>query len=825
MAQFEALAPQVAARLSRDLGITPQQAAGIVGALGYESAGLQAINERQPVVPGSRGGFGWAQWTGPRRQQFEAFAKHVGLDVKDPEANYQFLVHELTNTPEGAVLDAIRGTDDPKAAGRLFTEQFLRPGVPAMAKRDSWVERAAAAIFPSAEAAPMNDKLASDPLWQMLNEQPAAGGGREVSERLAADPVWQMLNQPGGTTQSRAEDGAVPATPEASVVGSIGAGAGKAVGDAVLGAQSLLGRGMRAVGIDEAGNWLMRDAAAGKARLQAENAPYAEANPVSNIAGQIGGSIAPGAGIASLLGRSLAALGNVARIGKYVEPLTQAITTGGFRAGGLHGLAGLGTRAAGGAISGAGIGAVYDPEHLGMAAGLGATIPIAGQAAYAGTRYAGNVGRALIDPFTQAGQQRIAANILNRAAAGGPVGANAAELVPGSIPTLAEATGNPGIATLQRSLRDVNPSPFVEREQANAAARLGAFEGAAGDASKLDFFRAARSATADDLYNKAIDGYTGETTPWIRGQITQLLKRPSITQARRIAQQWAIERGQKPDPAGSLRSMHDMKTALDDMIGKAVRDGEGGRAKALQQTKDQLVTVMEKMSPEYATARQTYAAMSEPINAMEVLQGLRLTDQYGNLTLAKVQNAIRSLQDRMARPGVDAAKSVSADQLGVLTSIRDDLLRGANINLGRSLGSNTAQNLVTQNMMAQILPGRLGDLVGRVPAGGVGSALGSGLGFLAGGPTGAVAGGVAGAAAGKIASGLLNGQNDAVQRALTGMLLNSQTGLSALQGAARPAAPFAQITPLQRLLYPSVTASAVNGLTRLGSPASAVHGR
>src|SRR5690606_32940548 len=108
MAGFDTLAPQVITSLARDLQITPQQAAGIVGQLGYESAGLQAINERQPVVPGSRGGFGWAQWTGPRRQQFEAWAQQNNMDVSTPAANYGFLVHELTNTPEGRVLDSVR---------------------------------------------------------------------------------------------------------------------------------------------------------------------------------------------------------------------------------------------------------------------------------------------------------------------------------------------------------------------------------------------------------------------------------------------------------------------------------------------------------------------------------------------------------------------------------------------------------------------------------------------------------------------------------------------------------------------------------------------
>lgn len=149
---FNVLAPQVAARLAQDLQLTPEQAAGIVGQLGYESAGLQAINERNPVVPGSRGGFGWAQWTGPRRRQFETFAAQNGLDITDPEANYRFLVHELTNTPEGRVLPAIRQAKDAQTAGRIFTDQFLRPGVPAYDRRASWTERALNLIIPTAQA-------------------------------------------------------------------------------------------------------------------------------------------------------------------------------------------------------------------------------------------------------------------------------------------------------------------------------------------------------------------------------------------------------------------------------------------------------------------------------------------------------------------------------------------------------------------------------------------------------------------------------------------------------------------------------------------------
>jgi len=149
---WEQLAPQTVQRLSNDLSISPQVAAGIVGQLGYESAGLQSINEMQPVVPGSRGGFGWAQWTGPRRKQFESWAQQNNMDVADPEANYQFLVHELTQTPEKKVLSKLQGIEDPVEAGKVFTDSYLRPGVPAYDKRASWVEKTLNTLIPAAQA-------------------------------------------------------------------------------------------------------------------------------------------------------------------------------------------------------------------------------------------------------------------------------------------------------------------------------------------------------------------------------------------------------------------------------------------------------------------------------------------------------------------------------------------------------------------------------------------------------------------------------------------------------------------------------------------------
>lgn len=89
-------------------------------------------------------------------------------------------------------------------------------------------------------------------------------------------------------------------------------GSGKGFGDAVLGAQRFVGKGLEAFGYMDmsstlsdmvrgtktetgpakAGKWLVDDADAGRARLEAENAPYKAASPIANGTGQVAGQIA-----------------------------------------------------------------------------------------------------------------------------------------------------------------------------------------------------------------------------------------------------------------------------------------------------------------------------------------------------------------------------------------------------------------------------------------------------------------------------------------------------------------------------------------------------
>jgi len=121
--------------LMSDFNLTREQAAGFVGNLDHETGGFKFMQEIKPVVPGSRGGYGFAQWTASRRVAFENWAAERDLPLDSYEANYGYLKHELENTPEGSVLEDLRGAKDVKEAATIVSEKFLRPGTPNLGSR------------------------------------------------------------------------------------------------------------------------------------------------------------------------------------------------------------------------------------------------------------------------------------------------------------------------------------------------------------------------------------------------------------------------------------------------------------------------------------------------------------------------------------------------------------------------------------------------------------------------------------------------------------------------------------------------------------------
>lgn len=125
---FVAKAPWIMGKLLADFPISIEDAAAIVGNLGHECAGFTKLQEIKPVVKGSRGGWGWAQWTGPRRREYEAYCNRHNLNPASDKANYAFLFVELKGSEKRAIPAVKKGVNlDSKVV--CFEQAFLRAGV------------------------------------------------------------------------------------------------------------------------------------------------------------------------------------------------------------------------------------------------------------------------------------------------------------------------------------------------------------------------------------------------------------------------------------------------------------------------------------------------------------------------------------------------------------------------------------------------------------------------------------------------------------------------------------------------------------------------
>lgn len=92
-----------------------------------DESGLNpGINEAKPLVPGSRGGYGLYQLTGPRRRQYEAFAQSQGIPLDSIDGQLDFLVSELQGS-EARAGQSILSAPDTASAAQAIVNNFLRP--------------------------------------------------------------------------------------------------------------------------------------------------------------------------------------------------------------------------------------------------------------------------------------------------------------------------------------------------------------------------------------------------------------------------------------------------------------------------------------------------------------------------------------------------------------------------------------------------------------------------------------------------------------------------------------------------------------------------
>lgn len=437
---------------------------------------------------------------------------------------------------------------------------------------------------------------------------------------------------------------------------------------------------------------------------------------------KLGTQIAGTSGIGGVLAKGAQAIPALARF-------APALQSGGFTLGDAatkSRLANAAIRAGAGGISGATMAGLVNPEEADTGAIIGAltppTITALGKAGgYLGRNLA-TLQRSLTQPFTATGQRQVAGNILRETATNADevakrIAKNPSVFVAGSNPTLGQVADDAGLAQLERSM--VNRPELQQAYSQQRASRLKALDAVAGEPGYIDEIKAGRKLFAnEDFANAYAQGFEPQALAENADRIKALLKRPSIKNSINIAKELAAESGQKIDDFGSVKGMDYLRKALDDQISVAKNMGSSvgkERLNALINTKQELMSVLTETSPAYREAVQNYADMSRNINAAEVAQYVKNKFQPA---LADYGATNRELSDAYARALKEAEGSIKKatgmdlplsrvmpkNEYEALQGVARDLARKSNLETaGRAVGSNTAQNLLSQNLTSNMV--------------------------------------------------------------------------------------------------------------------------
>lgn len=385
--------------------------------------------------------------------------------------------------------------------------------------------------------------------------------------------------------------------------------------------------------------------------------------------------------------------------------------------------------------------------NTGVGAAGGAAGLLAGRLIAAG--YQGIKG--LVQPLFQGGQSRLAAQTLQTFAGGPQASADAATalqapgtILPGVQPTTAELANNAGLAQLERQLRN-NPeymNALTSRNQANRAAMTGALGKIAGTDADMAAAVSARSAASNPLYSAAREA---QIVP--DATLKALLTRPSLSSAWNRAQSLASENGEalvvgRDIPATTTthsmvtdfgspyttttagqsqtysgRAIQYLKMALNDIANTGPQNGMGAHEiNSVKSTLGSLNEWIQGNVPQLKAADAAYATGSTPINQMEV--GRALSDRllpsladFGNNTRLNANSFATALRngDQLAAnatgwKGSTLEGVLSPAQMQTVTQVGQQLARRANADeLGRAVGSNTSQNIISQSVLRQAL--------------------------------------------------------------------------------------------------------------------------
>lgn len=332
----------------------------------------------------------------------------------------------------------------------------------------------------------------------------------------------------------------------------------------------------------------------------------------------------------------------------------------------------------------------------------GGVVPVtAGAAALEAAKAAKNAFPSIVEPLTNEGRRRIAARAVQNAASDKSAAANAAqnapEFVPGSKPTLGEASQDTGLGIMEKAVRNRNPEAFAVREAERDAARQSGLEKSFGRPTDL-------TLAAEE-----------------RGHVTTPMREAAFADAKPVNTKSIVNLGNSILNAGAKyrgSAGTTIQGFVDDINGikdpqvlyngprKAINDVLEGKASQdtplAQFTKSELISLraeidraIEKSAPGFQNYLKTYAGMSREIDKAKL--GQEILADSRNPTTERLSPAQYTRQFEKRGPEIANAGPVASD---ALYRVAADLRRSAAPQAaGRTPGSDTLQNLVANSML------------------------------------------------------------------------------------------------------------------------------
>ena len=393
-------------------------------------------------------------------------------------------------------------------------------------------------------------------------------------------------------------------------------------------------------------------------------------------------------------------------LGQAVAPLTERLGMQTAGAVGAAGAAGMGREEGAGPLG-----------QLGLAA-LGGTIA-PGTMATAASR-GGRAAVETVRPFTEAGREVIAGNVLRQLSAQPEAAiARAAQYeptIPGYRPTTAQATRDVGLVAAETPIRalDTTGKFAAQASQANQA-RVNILDRMARDKDTLASAITKRDEVTDPLRESAFAKATitpeelqSSVTSTVVKTIDDILASPAgarkpVVDAMNFSKQ-GLQRGTTPERLYAVRQdLRDAAQGLLNSESAAYNLAKGQLEQVIRSIDD----VLENSAPGYKDYLSKYAASSRGIERLEAVQDFRkrvlsTTPDIGRvgdflISQPAFTRAIRSLEDDPKLGGL------SKTQFSVLQRVSKDLDDGVLARAAKSPGSDTFKNMSTANVIGGIV--------------------------------------------------------------------------------------------------------------------------